>query len=325
MRIGVNPQKLKNEINTQFLHRVIIVVHIPNTTEAYYKDMIAVFEQSLLSIINSIDKEQTVISIINNASCKEAESIILKHKTHIDKYVLYEENKGKVYAALNEAKSSYEPFVTITDADILFFKNWEQAVFDIFNEHPNAGVVAPYPCPYLTFYHNQSVFGLNSLFNKIKYGKFVSDLDIDMYIKGTNLPNVINRKNKYNWKEKQYILEGKTQSIIGAYHVVATYKTTQFQNSTQFPKVKFKNSYEEFFIDNCSDKLGLYRLSTVQSYMYHMGNTIDDTALHHIKNNNSIKLEKPIIKTNLKILNYYYVFANRIMGRVFIKFKWNRK
>ena len=127
----------------------------------------------------------------------------------IDKYIVYNKNKGKVYVALNEARSVYEEFVTISDADILFFDGWERAVFNIFENHKKAGVVSPYPCPYTTFYLNKSVFSWNTIFKKIKYAKFVSDEDIDLYVKGTNLPKIIDRNSKFNWKEKQFILKEK--------------------------------------------------------------------------------------------------------------------
>ena len=129
MRKGVNPEKLKNEKNHQYKHRVIMPVYIPNTEEEYYKQSVEVFRFSLRSLIETINPETTAITIIDNNSIKEVNDIINLNLEYIDKKVSYSDNKGKVYAVLNEMRSCYEPFVTCTDADVLFLRGWEKASF----------------------------------------------------------------------------------------------------------------------------------------------------------------------------------------------------
>ncbi len=328
MRIGYNPEKFKDEKNKKMQHRVVVVFYIPNLEDEFYKESLSVLDVCLNSLVNTINFETTNITLINNNSFDNADVVVKKYleANQIDKYVLYNENKGKVYAVLNEVRGIYEDYVTITDSDILFFDGWEYAVFDVFKNHPKAGVVSPYPCPYLTFYKNQSVFSSNTLKNNIQYGKFVEDEDIEMYVKGTNLPNIIDRETKYNWKEKQFILKSPAPAIIGAYHVVATYRTSQFRNVYDFPEMKFKNSYEENFIDRLADKNGMYRLSTIKSYMYHMGNTIDDFVFS--KKSSAGTLFTPEMLNEIKsfkIGNKFMVLVKRVIGMFFIKFRWQKK
>lgn len=327
MRIGVNPEKIRGEKNTKKQHRVVVVFYIPNVEEGYYKESLAVLEACLDSLVNTVNFETTNITLINNNSIAEVGALVDKYikKKQIEKYVLYDENKGKVYAVLNEVRGVYEEFVTISDADILFLNGWEKAVFEVYENYPKAGVVSPYPCPYLTFYKNQSVFGLNTIRNNVKYGKFVSDEDIEMYVKGTNLPRIIDRKSKFDWKEKQYILAKPAPVLIGAYHVVATYRTMQFRNIYNYPNIKFKNSYEENFIDCLADMKGMYRLSTIKSYTYHMGNTIDDFSLRSKMVATDLLGSETLQKVRpSKSFNRYIVLIERTIGRVFIKFKWNK-
>lgn len=282
MREGFNPIKVKNEKNLLKNHRIIVVLYIPDSSEKYFEDLHIVLDKCLYSLINTINFETTSITLINNGSGFKAEKVIDKYIEYIDKYVVYNENKGKVYAVLNEVRGVYEKFVTITDADILFYSGWERAVFNCFQSIPNAGVVSPMPLPYLTFHFNRSIFGLNTLIGRIKYSKFVEDKDIDLYTSGTNLPNLIQRKNhKYNWKERQYHYKG---YVLGSYHVVSTYRIEQFRNIYDFPEKVFENSYESFFIDNLSENLGLYRLSTKETYAYHMGNKLDDVTYNYETN-----------------------------------------
>jgi hypothetical protein len=323
MRIGKNPTKLNDKFNVLKKHRVVMVFYIPYSKDVFFDELHYVLEKSLSSLIETINKDTTAITLINNASKPEIEEIVEKYKTNIDKYVQYNENKGKVYAVLNEVRAVNEKFVTITDADILFLNGWETEVFNIFSAHPKAGVVSPYPSPYTSFYYNSIVFGLNTLIGKIQYGKFVEDEDIELYMKGTNLPNLANRNTKFNWKEKQFIIKGEKDAVIGAYHVVSTYRTEQFRNDYSFPSIKFKNSYESGFIDCLAQRHGMYRLSTMKSYTYHIGNKLDDITLNYKKSGKKVSsaIFDKIGDVKMSTINKS---INILLGRVMVKYKWNK-
>ena len=326
MRIGRNPEKLKEEKNKKYNHRIVVVFYIPNLTDEYYQESDKVLDVCLTSIIDSINLENTAITVINNNSCKGINWVIDKHKDKIDKYIVYSENMGKVYALLNEIRGIYEEYVTITDADILFFKGWEKAVMDIFRAHPKAGIVSPYPCQYYAFYYNQGVFGKNSVRNNIGYGKIVADIDVDLYSKGTNLPYIANRDGfENNWKAKQFYLKKPSPAIIGAFHVVATHRTNHFRKIYSFPELKFKDYYEGDFIDCLADNAGQYKLSTVSTYAYHMGNKLDNTYEEYKSRLESTEVEDfsniPVSPRDLSLITKF----NRIIGRVFIKLIWNKK
>jgi hypothetical protein len=326
MRQGINPEKEKNEKNILKPHRVVVVFFIPETDDAYYSELDLVLDKCLESLTRTINPDTTNITLLNNNSSTKIDAVVEKYKPYIDKYVFYTENKGKVYAVLNEVRAVYEPFVTISDADILFYSGWEKAVFEVFDEFPRAGVVSPMPMPYLAFFCNQSVFGLNSVTNSIKYGKFVTDEDIQLYLQGTNLPQLLDRKTKYDWCQKQFILQNSNfTAVIGAYHVVSTYRTEQFRNIYTFPELKFQNSYEGEFIDALADKKGLYRLSTLTTFAYHIGNRLDDVVARH-QYDDSLVINSGFFS---RIKAYepqsaFMIFLRRIIGRIFIKFLWNR-
>ncbi|MCC4214653.1 glycosyltransferase family A protein [Leeuwenhoekiella parthenopeia] len=277
MRNGVNPQKLKNEKLPLFLHRVIVPVYIPNLEDAYYRNHLEVFEKFLDQIIRTINLQTTAITLINNNSCAEIAGVIDKYRSTIDKLVWYAENKGKVFPVLQEARSAAEPFITITDADVLFYEGWEQAVFKVFASCPKAGVVAPLPSPALAFYENTAVFSDHYLSGGINYKKVMSDADAEHYLKGMGNEALLNRENRvFSWKEKQYFLKD-SHAIIGAGHFVATYRSSLFKGTYKYPKLKFKNGLEREYIDMLSDQRGFYRLSTVETYAYHLGNILDES------------------------------------------------
>lgn len=279
MRTGVNPEKYKNERNRVFHHRVIIPIYIPGVNEEYYKESIDVLDKCVGSLIDTIDKERTSITLINNNSTLLINPVFEKYKRYIDKYVLYGENKGKVYAVLNEARGAYEPFVTIADADVLFRAGWEEEIWEVFNEYQRAGIVSPVPSPNNSFHYNSSLFFDNYLQGKLKYGEIIKEKDLALY-KKSHSPKILDRNNrKFSWGEKQYYLDGKYKAIAGASHFVATYKTFLFQGKIEFPEIKFQNSYEEIFLDNIADLKGFYRLSTNAAFAYHMGNTVDNLTI----------------------------------------------
>ena len=326
MREGNNPEKNREEKNILKPHRVVVVFYIPESQEDFYNEMDAVLDKCLQTLTLTINPETTNITLINNNSSKKVKSVVDKYSHQIDKYVLYNENKGKVYAVLNEVRAVYEPFVTITDADILFYNGWEKAIFETYKQFPLAGVVSPMPLPYLTFYYNHNIFGFNTLKGYIKYGKYVADEDIDLYLEGTNLPNLVERKTKYNWREKQIVLQNKdAMAVVGAYHVVSTYRTEQFRNIYTYPDLKFKNSYELYFIDALSEGKGLIKLSTLKTFAYHIGNKIDSVVQNHDYVPKDI-IEKSffdgIVMKNKQ--SKLVVAVRALLGRFFIKFIWNR-
>jgi hypothetical protein len=294
MRLGVNPEKFKGERNLKKLHRVVIVFYIPNIEEDYYAQSLLVLDYCLNSLISSINHETTNITLLNNNSTSESKNVIEKYLHKIDKYVFYTENKGKVYAVMDEVRSAFEPFVTISDSDVLFFKGWEKAVFEVFKHHPKAGVVTPLPSQYAAFNHNSAAF-FDAFFNRnLRYDKVVSDEDVELYLKGINNYDLINTPYRFNWKEKQYYLEGNVKAIIGATHFVATYKSMLFQNQRTFPEIKFANGYEEKFMDCLADERGLYRLSTLNSFAYHMGNQLDEVVR---RDSHGEMLEKELVES----------------------------
>lgn len=326
MREGNNPEKNKGEKNILKPHRVLVTFYIPDNKDEFYNEMDTVLDKCLQTLTQTINAETTNITLINNNSSKKVNAVIDKYIHLIDKHVLYSENKGKVYAVLNEVRGVFEPFVTITDADILFYNGWEKAVFETFQKFPLAGVVSPMPLPYLTFYFNHNVFGFNTLQSKIKYGKYVADEDINLYIQGTNLPNLVERKTKYNWDEKQIVIQDKdAMAVVGAYHVVSTYRTAQFRNCYSFPDLKFRNSYEEYFIDSLAEANGLWRLSTLKTYAYHIGNKIDNVVLNHDYIPKD-KMDKSIFNSIVMKNKQSKLVASirALMGRFFIKFLWNK-
>lgn len=314
MRIGSNPEKFKRELTRSWLHRVIIPVYIPNSEDGFYKESFDVFKNCIESLLLTINSEQTAITIINNNCSVEVSNYIedLLSKDDIQKHVKYSTNVGKTYAILSEAKSCYEEFLTISDADVYFIKGWVEETAKIFNNYKYVGMVSPLPAPTFYKFINKSCF-VRNLF-KIKLDKVVEDRDFDLFMKGVNPSKNFFDGKKWNWKEKQFYLEkNKVKSCVGALHFIATYKKSTFIKIPLNPtKYKFKGGDEIHYIEKFIDRQGYFRLSTIKTFAYHMGNKLEDLTFL-IQSNNSKSYPKihfnQFVKNKDYIPNKYFLIS----------------
>ena len=300
MRVGNNPEKNKNKLIRYKLHRIIIPVYIPNEKDTYFDNLFTVFKTSIDSLLKTIDKEHTKISVINNACNKIVSHYIneLLLSNYIDKHIHYSSNMGKVNTILSEAKGSYEDFITIADADVFYYNGWQLNSLYVFKKFKKVGVVAPLPCTYLAYYNNISYFS-NIL--KIKKKKLLlSKESCESFGEsvGWTKERVLNEE---RWKKPQYYMKNKFGEVfIGAGHFIATYRadilhTIPFKKNTYV----FKNGDEYEFLDEPIDKLGYYRVSLTKSFVYHLGNTIPkwvDSVIYKKQSLNTFNL--PQLKAN---------------------------
>lgn len=320
MRIGINPEKEKARKLLYKVHRVIIPVYIPEDNHDYFENAVKVFQKCVQSLLQTIDSDKTAITIINNSSKKEVTDFIqeLLHQKQIDKLVHYSENKGKVYAVLQEARSCYEEFVTICDADVFFFPHWQNEVISVFRTFRNVGVVGVTPDANLAFYCNNSLFC--SQFLSVKHGKVVKEEDFELFEKGINKEDFFISKNK-NWKQKQYYLEkDNLKVVVGAAHFASTYRSDLFRKLPfQKPIFVFPGG-ENSFIDKPIDVLGYGRVSLPKAFAYHMGNSIPQWLVSEA-HNNAVLVEIGMPKNSVvSILPYRMkTFVVRILKRLFYK------
>ncbi|GAA4772131.1 MULTISPECIES: glycosyltransferase family A protein [Flavobacterium] len=302
MRIGTNPEKQKAKQLNYKKHRVIIPVYIPDDAHDYFKNLAEVFYASIQSLLQTIDPKNTAITIINNNSKKEVGAFIeaLLLQKRIDKYIVYSENKGKVYSVLQEARSSYEDFITIADADVFFFTNWQNEVHQVFDTFKKIGVVGLTPDPHMAFYCNNSLF-FGSFFS-VNKGKVVNDFDLELFEEGINKKDFFISKNN-NWKQKQYYLNKKgVKVVIGASHFASTYRKQVFTEMKLEKPIFVFPGGELKFIDTPIDKLGYYRVSLIKAFAYHMGNNVKQELLQSslenkklVCSNTSLTALKPLV------------------------------
>ncbi|MFD2909784.1 glycosyltransferase family A protein [Flavobacterium ardleyense] len=325
MRVGINPQKEERKITMNTHHRIIVVVYIPNE-EGFYQNSLAVFKMCLDSIIATTNPN-IAITVVNNGSFVKVYNLLnlyLKEKK-IDTLISHNTNIGKIDAQIGAARGSREKYITLTDADILFVKGWQERVEEVFCAFKNVGSVSPIPIRTGLYAGTSSVLKqillrkLNFKFieipdNHINYNKFLESINWDL---------------EQNDEGKWPVIENyKTKAVVGSAHQVLTIdRDILFSTSPSNPSLTLVGGNSEHnYIDVPIDKSNKLRLSTYNNFAFHIGNNLEDWMVAIQKKNvedqhikfNRVKLELQSDDLfNTKINDKLYGLRKMIIKKVF--------
>lgn len=322
MRVGENPNKNQSTINDHFYHQVVIPVYIP-CLEGYFEESFEIFKICMQSLFLTTHSK-TFYTIVNNGSCKEVVDYInwlyKEKKIH---GVIHTANIGKLNAILKGISGEKFSLITITDADVLFLKNWQKKTYEIFEAFPKAGVVSPSPNNKLIKYFTSNIFLENFFSKKLRFRNTLNTEAMNLFAKSIGNPKLFNKEQLEN---SLTVKNNNTIAVVGSGHYVATYRGSVFAD--------FKDKYSNFTLGgdseiNLLDKpvvnKGLWRLSTYDNYSFHMGNVVEDWMYEAIKmdeNSDLEELKSPRLKKVKEnaIINY---FKNDVFSRIiFIKLIW---
>lgn len=272
MRVGFNPHKDKVQESSYYLHQVLVPVYIPSE-EGYFKDSFAILKLCLESLLNTVHAK-TFISIVNNGSCVIVVDYLndLFKKKKIQE-LIHTDNIGKLNAVLKGLAGNDIELVTISDSDVLFLPNWQKETVKVFATVPKAGVVGIVP----QFKMYESNCG-NVLFDTLFNSKlqFVPVKNKDALIR---FYDSLGWDRNYNQDYLAYNLALEINSelsvLIGSGHFVATYKKDIFDTIITYIGYKMGGNSEEY-LDMLPLEKDYWRVTTVDNYGYHLGNTIEN-------------------------------------------------
>jgi hypothetical protein len=325
MRIGSNPQKSERKIVLTTNHRVIVVVYIPNK-ESFYKNSFDVFKMCLDSLVSTIDSN-CALTIVNNGSHKEVSDLLNAYliEKKIDTLITHNINIGKIDASIGAARGVREKYITLTDADILFAKGWQEKTEEVFLKFPNVGSVSPIPIRTGLYYGTSSVLK-QIIFRKLKfkyipipenftsYNKFLESINWDLEIQDDKNWCVV-EKNGY-------------KANIGSSHQILTIdRDILFKTTPTNPSLTLVGGNSEYkYVDEAIDKSGKLRLSTYNNFAFHMGNKLESWMIdvqndntRYVKNNE----ENPRFSSqltdmyNTKLKDKYYGLRKKIVKNIF--------
>ena len=326
MRKGTNPARLEDiKVKNDFFHQIIVPVYLPELT-GYYEQGLDILKICLDSICMTVHKK-TFISVVNNGSCEAVKTYLDEClKTEKIQEVIHTTAIGKINAIAKGISGHDFDLVTITDADVLFVKGWQKAVYDIYETFPKAGMVGTTPNSKMWNYLTENIHFDNFFSKKLKFRPVSNPDDMLKFDISVGKKNLFKNASLYkilSIKKEQII------AVVGTGHFVATYKSSILQNLRQSSDhFKISPDSDNKYLDIPSIENGHWRLSTYKNYTYHIGNQLEDWVLNkyeHLKSNpsSSLILDKPIIHQLGK--SFFCLLRVRLFRKLFFnKYVWKR-
>jgi len=323
MRIGSNPEKSNNTLQTESYHRVVIPVYIPNLTEAYFKDGLVILKYCLESLLKTIHTK-TRISLIDNGCCAEVKaylSQIHSDEKAVDQLFHSEINLGKVNAIYSAVKSNLEQLITISDSDVFFLSGWQTNVEQVFVDFPKAGMVSPVPSSlaYNTdFVRSTFYYGITKRLLKFQKVKDPEGLRKFQESIGRTLYNEAHL-------DKYLTLTSKEKTaVVGCGHFVATLRAQVFQHAPAYPSnAKIVGGSENKYFDIPNDEGGFLRLATHGNYAYHLGNEVEPwmEELHSKLGHASEEMNKINSSLNFNVLgvSWFERWIGKLLFRILVR------
>lgn len=321
MRVGSNPNKNKKNLNSEYFHQVVVPVYIPNQ-EGYFKDSFMILRLCLESLFKTSHKK-TYFTIVNNGSCREVklylDELFQEKKIH---EIIHTTNIGYVNAMLKGITGQNFKFITNADADVLFLNDWQEESYAVFAAFPKTGVVSPTPHSKMIRFLTGNIYFDRGFTKSIKFSEVINPKAMVAFAKSIDYEDLFK---DINLQRYLTISEGEFSASIGAPHFVVTYRSDVFN--------KINKRFTEFILGGDSDYIfdypvinnGLWRLSTVDNYAYHMGNTVEEWMIKRVVNlkTNTFDYEKAPKLAKIKTSSMLSWFKINIFSRIlFLKPIW---
>jgi hypothetical protein len=272
MRLGTNPQREQPELPGFGTHRVIIPVHIPNF-DGYYAGSLEVLKICLESL-HLTAKGMAVITVVSNG-CTTAVVDALRlafERGWIEHLILSRHNLGKVDAVVGAARGTFEPCLTIADCDIFFRPGWIEETRALLHVFPEAGFVSPFCAPHLTWYHSTATLLAGWIRGELNWEKAVKDETLEELGRSLGWPGLA----AVHRRRQLVIKRGSKAALVGGGHCVFTTTRDVLEAMPRKPALTgISPASDEKWFDLTPDRMGLWRLSTVENFAYHMGNTAE--------------------------------------------------
>jgi hypothetical protein len=315
MRVGVHPARGTHIESNNAYHRIVMPVYIPNL-EGYFKESLEVLKLCIESLHTTIHNK-TRISVVSNGSCLQVNNFLSKEleTKRIDELLIVSDGIGKINSIFKLINNVKEPLVTLADADVLFTTGWQGAVEEVFMDYSKVGMVCPFS--YSKGYREltANIFFDNFFNRKIKISNIKDAEALKHFAESIGNPNFykdIHLKKGVTFQEK-----GKSKVFIGAGHFVATFKTDVFDPFTFQGHLNKMSHGERIYIDTPAVKSGLWRVSTYENYVYHMGNTIVPMYSSILsENEKSISKEKKFHFKVKRVSKFSFYVKNIFFGRI---------
>jgi cellulose synthase/poly-beta-1,6-N-acetylglucosamine synthase-like glycosyltransferase len=221
MRLGLSPAKSEGQLPPYGRHRVIVPIYIPHR-EGYFKDALEILRLCLESLTRTTTDKAT-ITLISNGCMAEAIEMMQEYfrDGKVDQLIIHRQNRGKVDAVVSAMRGCFEELLTVSDCDVLFRPGWLEAVEQVFEHFPEAGVVSPVPSPSGIWLHTSATLPEAWLRGQIAFEKIVPESDLDRFSKSIGRPDLFGPQHK---AIQTLVVRNGFKACVGCGHFVATFR-----------------------------------------------------------------------------------------------------
>jgi hypothetical protein len=284
MRMGKNPSKTGVPAYVPKHLGIALLVYIP-MMEGYFKHSLEILNFQIASLHQNI-KQAVDILVFDNGSCSQVVEALRNHfhTGTIDWLVLSHHNLGKVGAWNWIFGSMPNDLICYADSDVLFRQGWLEASLAIIQAFPKVGMVSAQPTfhdvldgkgkAHLSLEGNQNFSQgefrpENEIVEEYCLG-IGADEDLSARFFNMDLPCITD-------------LRSNTMAVIGATHMQFIIPREVARKLVPLPVSKGLHRAETTSLDRKIDELGYLHLSTPNSYVMHIGNTISAKLLAEVQ------------------------------------------
>jgi glycosyltransferase involved in cell wall biosynthesis len=289
-RTGQNPMKWVKKTHNPSNITATTIVHIPSL-DSYWKDNLKVL-QLCLSTMRSNTTIPFDLLVFDNGSCQDVRDYLtdLMQQGEIQYLILFSRNIGKAGAWNFIFQSAPGEIIAFSDSDVYFLPGWLEASLRVMNSFPKAGIVTAQPIAggdISTLWTAKDAACDETI--TINTGKLIPDEYLKAYLNGIGrFPS-----------EYETFQKGRNDVMLTTNGVNAYATASHFQFITKkevvdkiFP-IQYSGPFSDTQpFDKDMEDLGLWRLSTTEYLVHHMGNHIPDFAA-----------EVPWLKINTEVPN----------------------
>ena len=283
MRKGQNPAKMGLLAYHSKRVGIALLSSIPDQ-DAYSSQSLEILKYQVASVRNSFNDCDLVI--FDNGSCLEVQAELKKFHAQglVDVLILSRVNFGKTGAMNWLLASLPNELIVYADGDVLFRPGWFEAAEKILNSFPKTGLVTSQPCLFDILRGNGRAWqSLENDPNLEISEKHLKESTIEEYARGIGLDaERIARLRTQPVKVAENRMSG-VQAVVGASHIQFLMRRDVARKLIPLPCEYALNKDEDAFLNQRIDQLGLWQLSTVEPFIYHMGNRLDENDLSEIQ------------------------------------------
>ncbi len=278
MRVGHNPARFVEKVAQPAEITVAVVNCIPFLS-GYYEQSLEVLKTVIETLNATREAEHPCdVMVFDNHSCSEVRAYLQEAygQGKIQYLVLSDTNIGKIGAWNFMFGAAQGKYVVFADGDIGFRSGWLKASLELFEAFPNVGMVTARPLRSPMEYSSATLeWARQQASGTYEEGQF---LDWVCYWEHARSTGYSEEKARVDFPlgRDHRLIFGEKNAFIGAAHFQFMARSELLKQIIPLPSEQPMRG--ERALDVAINDLGYLRLLTDKPYVWHMGNTLTESA-----------------------------------------------